>query len=281
MKRHKLIVLAIIFTGASLTSYAQDKKDGKITIEITKEINGEKKTFKGEYENEEQMRADPNYQEFAGDDDSFNMWFGDSDHQDMMLHLDLLKDQAKTKLGFWFSDSTNSFFKHKDADSEDANIIFKLLDDSAGGFSFFRGPGEEEMKELHIRLRSLMEGDDNESHVYVFSTKKIKVTEVTGDEFGDKGEVSKNSKLELEDLTFYPNPSTNGRFKVRFSVPEENELSIKVFNLEGKEVYNRYFERFGGMYSESIDLSGQSEGIYLLEIRQGSKRLTKKIVIDK
>lgn len=96
-----------------------------------------------------------------------------------------------------------------------------------------------------------------------------------------KGEVNKNSKLELEDLSFYPNPSTTGRFKVRFKVPQEKELSIKVFNLDGKEVYNRYFERFGGTYSESIDLSGQSEGIYLLEISQGDKRITKKIVIAK
>ena len=101
-----------------------------------------------------------------------------------------------------------------------------------------------------------------------------------GDEFGKKGKVNESDLLELEDLTFYPNPSKNGKIKVRFSTPSENNLSIKVSNLEGKEVFSRYFESFSGRYAETIDLSGQKEGIYLLEISQGKKRLTKKLVVD-
>ena len=86
--------------------------------------------------------------------------------------------------------------------------------------------------------------------------------------------------MKLNDLSFYPNPSRNGKIKVRFTTPEEGDLSIKVSNLDGREVFSRYFDRFSGIYSESIDLSGQKEGIYLLEIAQGKKRLVKKLVVN-
>lgn len=64
---------------------------------------------------------------------------------------------------------------------------------------------------------------------------------------------------------------------MEFTVPQEEELSVEVIDLEGKETFSRYFERFGGQYSETIDLSNQKKGVHLLEIRLGKKRLTKKI----
>lgn len=272
MKKHVQLMLVLSFLISAPFAYGQDKKEGKIKIEITKEINGEKKTFKGEYENEEQMKADPNYQEFAGEDNGANFWFGDT--EDFQLDLDQIRTQSQ------------SFFNFNFDDDNDASVILKHLNgDSSGAFSFHHFSDEdaqEHIKDLHFEIEALLEGlgDGEGKSVFVFSTKKVKVVDVNGDEFGKKGEVAKNSKLELEDLSFYPNPSSNGRFKVRFGVPEESELSIKVFNLDGKEVYNRYFERFGGTYSESLDLSGQEEGIYLMEISQGAKRLTKKIIIN-
>lgn len=270
MKKHVHLLLALSFLAFIPIAKAQDKKEGKITIQITKEINGEKKTFKGEYENEEQMKADPNYQEFAGEEDEVNFWFGDK--SDFELDLDQVRKQSQAFFSFGDDDEAKIFLKN-------------LKGDSSGSFqfhSFSDEDAQEHMKDLHIEIEALLQNlhDGEGKSVFVFSTKKIKVMDVDGDEFGKKGAVTENNKLELEDLSFYPNPSSDGRFKVRFSVPEEDELKIKVFNLDGKEVYNRYFERFGGTYSESMDLSGQDEGIYLLEISQGDKRTTKKIVIN-
>jgi hypothetical protein len=271
-----LLLSFILLAGFNLT--AQDEKESKITVEITKEINGEKKTFKGEYENAEQMKADPNYQEFAGEEDNFNFLFDGDESEDAFFRLDQLDNLSKS-FGFGFhlddDDEGNSIFKHFGFDDEEGSSGFFHLDDMD------LGEFKEHMKKLEIEMQGLMESldDDGKNHVFVF-TKTIKIVDVDGNEFGKKGEVSKSNKLELEDLSFFPNPSSDGRFKVRFRVPDEDEMNIKVYNIEGKEVFNRYFERFGGTYSESIDLSGQSEGIYLLEISQGNKRMTKKIVID-
>lgn len=277
----KILVAAMLGLSAFFVK-AQSEEEGKIKIEITREINGEKKTFKGEYNSTEEMQADPNYQEFAGEDNGFNFWFDNDDDEDILLRL----DQLKSKHG-----SSFKFFHHND-DGEDADqnsFFFKHFDgDSSNGFFDLHLDGmdleeyKERMKELGIEMDMLFDrlnDADGSSHVQVFAFKRVKITDVD-DEFGKKGKVDESNVLELDDLAFYPNPSPNGRFKVRFKLPQEGELSIKVSNLEGKEVFSRYFERFGGTYSEMIDLSGQKEGIYLLEIGQGKKRVTKKIIIN-
>lgn len=279
MKTKSTILLAIAALLLSNYTRAQSADDGKIVIEITKEVNGEKKTFKGEYNSKEEMMADQNYQEFADDEQNFNFWFNDEDAADIHIQLDQLKNQHSSAFKFF----------HSDDDSDDNTFFFKHFDgDSADGFLNIQLDGmnmeeyKKKLKELGIDMEMLFDklnDSDGSTHVKVFTFKQVRILDVA-DEFGKKGKVAESNVLELDDLAFFPNPSPNGRFKVRFKLPEEGELSIKVSNLEGKEVFSRYFERFGGTYSEMIDLSGQKEGIYLLEIGQGKKRVTKKIVIN-
>ena len=113
----------------------------------------------------------------------------------------------------------------------------------------------------------------------VFILKSINISDDV-EEFGKKAEVKPSQKLVLEDLTYFPNPAPNGRFKLKFNVEEAAELEIKIYNLEGKAIFNRYFEQFRGQFSETIDLAQQKEGIYMLEITKDGKRLTRKIAID-
>ena len=306
MKRTQTILMSLSLIFVAAMASGQTNEEGKIKVEITREINGVKETFKGEYDSKEEMNADPNYQEFSGGNDEFH-WFGDED--DLVLHLDNLKSNGKSFFKFFdesdeedlnsfffkhfkngedSDEGSNFFFKHFD-DDEDGAFIFKHFDGSGSNFFNFEDLEEldleehrEHLKELGIELDVLLDnlkdGEQRRS-VRVLAFKRIKISDVE-DEFGKNGKVSANNKLELDDLAFSPNPSSNGRFKVRFDLPQEGELQIKVSNLEGKEVFSRYFERFGGTYSELIDLSGQKDGIYLLEISQGKKRLTKKVMIN-
>lgn len=278
-----MLGLALIL-GIMLPGFAQQSSEGKIKIEISKQINGERKTFKGEYNSTEEMRADPSYQEFAGKEEDFDFSFdGAFDEDQISIHLDQLKGLSKS---FNADEDDNFFFKHLDG-SEEGSFFFKHFDgDSLEQVLDFDGNDFEEfnekMKDLGIEFEELFDkiNDENSSHrVKIIAFKKVVISDVEGNEFGKKGKVAESNILELDDLDFSPNPSSSGRFKVRFSVPEEEELSIKVYNLEGKEIYNRYFERFGGTYSETIDLSDQEKGIYLLEIMQSNKRVTKKVAI--
>ncbi|MEO1254054.1 MAG: T9SS type A sorting domain-containing protein [Bacteroidota bacterium] len=271
--------IALMLMIISNVAVSQLDQDGKIRIEITKEIDGEKRTFKGEYNSTEEMNTDPNYQEFAGEDNDFDFWFDDAVTSDVFLHLDQLKGHHSSFFKFFDHEdeegSNRLFFKHFDSDS--VNGFFDMYLDDIDMEEY-----KEQLKNIGIELDDLLnklKDGDSESYTRTITIKRIKISDVT-DEFGKQGKVNESNLLELEDLTFYPNPSSNGRIKVRFSLPEEGELKIKVSNLEGKEVFSRYFGRFGGTYAETIDLSDQRDGIYLLEITQGKRRLTKKLVIE-
>lgn len=276
--KKQVFFLCVLMTFISAGVLAQESK-GKVTVEITKEENGEKKTFKGTYDSKEEMNADPNYRDFTGEDPDFNFWFDGEDDQ-ISIHIDRLKNMDHSVFRFFDEedgdDSNSFFFQNMNGDSSQG--FFNLNLDNMDLEEY-----REQMKEMGIEMEGLIDrlssSVEERSSVSVLIWKKVKVMDV-GEEFGKKGKVSKDSMLELDDLSFYPNPSSNGRFRVRFTAPMEDELSIKVSNLDGKEVFSRYFERFSGSFSESIDLSGQKEGIYLMEIVQGKKRLTKKIVIN-
>ena len=274
MKRKLLFTTLALISG--IFAFSQDKDDSKIVVEITKEINGEKKTFRGEYETTEQMKSDPNYQEFAGDDTKFNFWFDKDGDEDVFFHMDQFDN---------FSNSFSFDFGMDDEEKERLLKRFHFDDQDGSGFFLLDDMDLDEykdrLKELGIEMEGLVERlKEKGGHRAFIITKRIKVSDIEGDEFGKKGTVNKNNILELENLSFSPNPSSDGRFRIRFQVPKEDEMNIKVYNTDGKEVFNRYFERFGGTYSETIDLSDQKDGIYLLEISQGNQRLTKKIIIN-
>lgn len=275
---------AFIILFSSIVAYAQETESkGKIKLHISKEINGEKKTFEGEYENEAQMQADPNYQDFIESEDDFNFSF--SDDQNIILDIQKLLDQ--TGFNFSFGNTPNQFqfsfdsssvmdFQNLEEMAEEmrklqGNMLFEFEN---GDLNWIFSDTTSEDFQNHIRA---LTDQGKSGNILMF--KKIKITEVDGDEFGKKGLVKDSEALELTGFDHYPNPS-NGEFNLRFKVPHQGELSVKVFDLNGKEVFSRYFNQFGGLYTEKIDLTSQEEGIYLLEIKLDKQRLTRKIVIE-
>ena len=296
-------LLMVLF---GLYSQAQDQQS-QIKVKITKEINGEQQTYEGSYDSEAQMKADERLQEFMGDDE---MTFGfsndesmdpfgksgsgnhhfffnfDDEEEGMSRHFRMLHpddsvwgdfDVQMKKLSEQLGEMDIDLKKHLEQIHNGQVQVFGFGDDLDFDWSFPDSIGED----VAVRFKRLQDEDGSfDKNIHIIVRKTIEITEKVGEEFGKKGTVSPKNQLELTDLTYYPNPSSNGRFKLRFETPGEGELSIKVFNLEGREIFNRYFERFNGLYSETIDLSGQNEGLYLLEIQQDGKRLTRKIMIN-
>lgn len=145
------------------------------------------------------------------------------------------------------------------------------------GFVF--GPDDVHMMRADSIMAFHLRKSGGDERVRIITYKLVKISDNT-DEFGKLGKVSENNRLELETLSYYPNPAPNGIFKLKFRTPSEGELSIKIYNLDGREIFSRYFERYSGLFSETIDLSGQAEGIYLMEIEMEGKRLTRKIAVN-
>ncbi len=80
---------------------------------------------------------------------------------------------------------------------------------------------------------------------------------------------------ELATAIIYPNPTTDGLFNVDYV----NANSIKVVNLVGMTILEDKLDAQSG--TKNIDLSGFTNGIYIVSLSNGLKTSEYKIVLDK
>ena len=60
---------------------------------------------------------------------------------------------------------------------------------------------------------------------------------------------------------------------------KQQPVQLKIYDIQGKVVYSEKISDFDGKYTNNIDISKNGEGIYVLQIVQGEKASTNKIVI--
>jgi hypothetical protein len=294
----KTLMLALMVLVFACTSHAQD--DSKIKVKITKQIDGETKTFEREYANAEEMNNDPEYQKFSGSDKGMTFTFRGP--RDMQRHIEIFGDGDKT---FSWKFDSDEFDGHMDKVREHMKEfrmhkgpgVYMFGDE--GDIHIYRRDFEGKEEELQKKLKELeekMKGLDKdiqeeirkslesleETYQSMGAPRKIhrgglSVTDVNEGDFGKKGVVSKSEQLELTDVNF---AVMHKRLQMQFRVAQKGELQVKITNSAGKEIYNRYFENYDGRFSDSIDFGKYSPGKYLLEINQGKKRYTRKIEIS-
>lgn len=100
-----------------------------------------------------------------------------------------------------------------------------------------------------------------------------------GDESLNDVDYSLKNNLKPSPLNYYPNPS-NGRFNLDFKLDLKKEVTIKVLDILGNEVYKETLLDFDGIYQNEIDLTGKEKGIYILQVIQKKKTLARKILIE-
>lgn len=82
-----------------------------------------------------------------------------------------------------------------------------------------------------------------------------------------------------DNLSIYPNP-TNGMVNVSFYAEKTNDVKVMVSNINGQVVYQENINTLNGLYKNSIDLSNQAKGVYLLSIISDKGKTDKKIVLQ-
>ena len=79
----------------------------------------------------------------------------------------------------------------------------------------------------------------------------------------------------------YPNPF-NPTTKIKFAIPEEGSVSIKIYNALGNEVKTIVNEQMkSGSYEVTFDASQLPSGIYFYKLQANSFAATKKMVLLK
>ena len=81
-------------------------------------------------------------------------------------------------------------------------------------------------------------------------------------------------------LTTSPNPS-KGLVNISFEMAVKKDLTLEIFNISGKKVYQEAYPGFIGNYNKTLNLSAYGSDMYVLKIRHNSKTYTKKILIER
>ncbi|UII27825.1 zinc-dependent metalloprotease [Fulvivirga maritima] len=132
------------------------------------------------------------------------------------------------------------------------------------------------------RSGNFSDGDDVIIRFRLLSDREINGWGWAIDDFEVQTEAiaSVDEELNFQELTFYPNPARSTlSLSIIDSLPLD-QLTLKMFNSKGQNIYQNEFE--GGSYSLSatIDISNQPSGIYLVNISTEKGSVTRKIIIS-
>lgn len=79
----------------------------------------------------------------------------------------------------------------------------------------------------------------------------------------------------------YPNPF-NPSTKINYALPTDGQVSIKIFDMSGKEVMSLVNEvKTAGYYSVNFNASNLSSGIYFYSLSAADFTATKKMMLVK
>ena len=107
---------------------------------------------------------------------------------------------------------------------------------------------------------------------------------INGVEYGNIVEVDESNESILSEYKLennYPNPF-NPSTKIRYSVPQSSNVTIKVFDILGNEIETLVSEeKPAGEYEVELNGTGLPSGVYFYQLRAGSYLETKKMVLLK
>ena len=82
----------------------------------------------------------------------------------------------------------------------------------------------------------------------------------------------------FEDFTVYPNPS-NGTFNLKFTPDSVENIEVSLYDLRGRLINQTiYDDASTGIFNRQLDYSYIDTGMYLLVVKNGDKKATKKLI---
>lgn len=174
---------------------------------------------------------------------------------------------------------------------------YKGMDE--GGNYFYDYEFDMDIKDLEKHMDELLRGLDNEQLRIDRERERleeelgrirsnesihinIRIDEITTEE---QQSINKNANPKLEttnslsfdQISFYPNPS-NGLLNLNFTTSETSPVKIVLYNASGNTVYLEERSLTDGKYINTIDIADQPNGSYYLQIIQGNKSYSKKVI---
>jgi hypothetical protein len=87
-----------------------------------------------------------------------------------------------------------------------------------------------------------------------------------------------NQDFAFTNFRLFPNPN-NGSFTIQFESQTTNEIAVAIHDVRGRSILEKRFNN-SGLFSQNISLSPIQKGIYLVTIKDGDRKMVKKIVVE-
>jgi hypothetical protein len=84
--------------------------------------------------------------------------------------------------------------------------------------------------------------------------------------------------FQFSNFSIYPNPN-KGNFNVKFDSYSSNDIDIMVNDMRGRTIFEKKYPNTG-MVSQNIQLENLESGVYLVTVKDGEQKISKKIVIE-
>lgn len=134
--------------------------------------------------------------------------------------------------------------------------------------------------------------DDMDSNIEVTVNKKgqkviLLQTRIVLDDLSDaevkelksQGIQTSKKEPEFDYIKFYPNPSDDA-INIQFQMTKKADAEVKISNMLGQVIFNEELKDFSGEYNKAINLKDHGKGTYILQISQGKRITTRKIIVE-
>ena len=93
------------------------------------------------------------------------------------------------------------------------------------------------------------------------------------------GSVRLEESTIINDLDIYPNPSRDV-FNISFKTANKQDITLRIRNIVGEEIYTEELNQFDGTYTKAISLENYPKAVYFLEINTTEGTINKKIALQ-
>ncbi|HPF98398.1 MAG TPA: T9SS type A sorting domain-containing protein, partial [Mangrovimonas sp.] len=81
-------------------------------------------------------------------------------------------------------------------------------------------------------------------------------------------------------FSLFPNPN-NGEFTIKFkTISGQDQIGVQVSDIRGRTVFNNMYATNGTEFNQTINLGQLQSGMYLVNVNDGQRKITKKIVVE-
>lgn len=280
----------------SLTEILRKFKTGdKVTVYYIR--NGEKKTAEATFTKRSEAKTNISEDEC----DAPFLGVRQEDDTDEGVSIEVIEKSTAAEMGLKDGDVVTSINGHRIVDWDDVSAAVDVMkvgetitveymrggkkqtankpvkshcetspEESRYGLNFEREEDRDEPEENFVNV------DANNA---IVDLRDLDATEATDFKSRFSIDMPTANDLSVQKLSVTPDASHNA-FQLQFNLPQEGETSIRIYNAAGRMIYNYDLGKFSGDFTDQVNISQNGAGNYFLEIRQGGKSATKKVILQ-